>query len=344
MSEFSVVEVDNPELQSGDKGTSTGATVTSEPIDANTEALHVDGSKVTQPVSATALPLPTGAATEATLATIDADTSTLAAVDYATQTTLATLATETKLEAVRVLLASLDGKDYATQTTLAALLTAFNAEDFASETTLATRATSANQTNGTQKAQIVDGDNAPATVPQAGDTAIAADRGFPVQGKTEADVFRWLLVEDTGKLVTASSPPQPPAGTTPFGLAVVESEIEVGSGGDVSSPHDTDSAIIANGDTLFLQLALVGTEGDPAESGSKVEVYWVEGAGVVEHLVERFYIDGATNSYPLPDLQEARDGEAMVGNGTNTFLRVRRIRFSNTAKEVDFDVRGYTSS
>lgn len=105
------------------------------------------------PVSQATQPLPTGAATEATLAalatetkleavrallaTIDADTSTLAAVDYATQTTLATLATETKLEAVRVLLASIDGKDFATQTTLAALLTAFNAEDFASETTLA---------------------------------------------------------------------------------------------------------------------------------------------------------------------------------------------------------------
>lgn len=61
-------------------------------------------------------------AVRALLATIDADTSTLAAVDYATQATLATLATEAKLEAVRVLLASLDGKDYATQTTLAAIL------------------------------------------------------------------------------------------------------------------------------------------------------------------------------------------------------------------------------
>jgi hypothetical protein len=43
-------------------------------------------------------------------------------INPATEDTLATLATETKLEAVRALLASLDGKDYATQTTLAALL------------------------------------------------------------------------------------------------------------------------------------------------------------------------------------------------------------------------------
>ena len=83
--------------------------------------LRVDPTgTTTQPISAAALPLPAGAATEAKLeavrvllGTIDADTSNL---DVA----LSTLATETKLEAVRVLLASLDAKDFATQTTLAA--------------------------------------------------------------------------------------------------------------------------------------------------------------------------------------------------------------------------------
>ena len=56
----------------------------------------------TQPVSAAALPLPTGAATEATLAT---------------------RASEAKLELVRLLLVSLAGEDFATQGTLDALLT-----------------------------------------------------------------------------------------------------------------------------------------------------------------------------------------------------------------------------
>lgn len=56
----------------------------------------------TQPVSAAALPLPAGAATEATLAT---------------------LATDAKLELVRLLLVSLAAEDFATQTTLALLLT-----------------------------------------------------------------------------------------------------------------------------------------------------------------------------------------------------------------------------
>ena len=122
--------------------------------------LRVDPTgTTTQPVAASSWPLPTGAATEVTLATlatetkleavrallatIDADTSTLAAVDYATQTTLAALlsafnaedfASETTLAAFK---AAFDGTDFATQTTLASLLSSFNSEDFASETTLA---------------------------------------------------------------------------------------------------------------------------------------------------------------------------------------------------------------
>ena len=48
------------------------------------------------------------------------------------------LATETKLEEVRILLNSLDGKDSSTETTLAALKTAFDNEGFASETKLET--------------------------------------------------------------------------------------------------------------------------------------------------------------------------------------------------------------
>jgi hypothetical protein len=64
--------------------------------------------------------------------------------DFATQTTLATLATETKLELVRALLETIDadtsvlaGVDFATQTTLAAFKAAFDARDLATQTTLA---------------------------------------------------------------------------------------------------------------------------------------------------------------------------------------------------------------
>jgi len=98
------------------------------------------------PISATSLPLPTGAATEATLASIDSK-------DFATQTTLAALLTELQLKAdltetqpvsattlplptgaaTEATLASINGKDFATQTTLASI----DAKDFATQTTLA---------------------------------------------------------------------------------------------------------------------------------------------------------------------------------------------------------------
>jgi hypothetical protein len=78
-------------------------------------------------------------ATESKLEAVRVLLASLDGKDYATQTTLATLATETKLEAVRVLLASIDGKDFATQTTLAAALAVL--------------------TDGTQRAKVTDGTN-----------------------------------------------------------------------------------------------------------------------------------------------------------------------------------------
>lgn len=100
----------------------------------------------TQPVSVASLPLPTGAATEATLSSIDGK-------DFATQTTLAALLTELQAKAdltetqpvsvaslplptgsaTEATLSSIDGKDFATQTTLSSL----EGKDFATQTTLA---------------------------------------------------------------------------------------------------------------------------------------------------------------------------------------------------------------
>jgi hypothetical protein len=212
----------------------------------------------------------------------------------------------------------------------------------ATETTLATRATSAIQTDGTQRTKVTDGTNNLST-PTDGDSSTSA-YGLGFFGVTHADLFRWLLVEDDGRLVVAASPPTPPPGTTEFVLAVNESELDVGSGGDVSSPHDTDSSTIGSGVTLYIQTIEAGTEGDPSEGGSKVEIYWVEGAGATEHIVDRVYSVGDTLNISLPSITTARDGTVMTGNGTNTFLRVRRTRLSGTAKEVDFAIRGYTES
>lgn len=192
----------------------------------------------TQPISAASLPLPAGAATEATLAgvatetkleavrallaTIDADTSN---IDVA----LSTRASETKLEAVRLLLASLDGKDYATQTTLAAILvdtgqietllgtidadTSFLAAvDYATQATLAAilvdtgqieallttidadtsvlalvdYATATNQTDGSQKTQVVGNTGNIAGVNSSGQVAVQNPPNLNVPASTLA--------------------------------------------------------------------------------------------------------------------------------------------------------------
>jgi len=108
----------------------------------------------TQPVSVASLPLPTGAATEATSLDIETELQTLNAKDFATQTTLAALLVELQAKAdlaetqpvsaaslplpagaaTEATLASLDGKDFASQTTLAALLTELQAKADLSET------------------------------------------------------------------------------------------------------------------------------------------------------------------------------------------------------------------
>lgn len=61
-------------------------------------AATVDGSAVTQPISAVSLPLPTGAATEATLASIDGNID-VALSTRASEATVATLLTEAAFQA-----------------------------------------------------------------------------------------------------------------------------------------------------------------------------------------------------------------------------------------------------
>jgi len=212
----------------------------------------------------------------------------------------------------------------ALEVTTSGLRNDFQAEDFAQESTL---------TNINIILENLEN--------QDGNSTVSAS-GIGVLGKTENDLFRFLQVEDTGKLVVASTPPAPPAGTTEFVLAVDESQLNVGAGGDVSSPHTTLGSVIASGVTLALQLITVGSEGDPSESGSKVEVYWREGVGPTDHLVERLYVTGETVTLSVPSITKARDGTIMTGNGVNTRLVAVRTRQSTAAEEVDFVIRGYT--
>lgn len=183
----------------------------------------------------------------------------------------------------------------------------------------------------------------------ANSVAMAVERGVAIPAGTRTLLFAGegvdgkaytIQVEEDGKLRVASTPPTPPAGTTEFVLSA-DSPLEVGPN---PTFQEKTSAAIANGETLKLQFVAGGAQGDPSESGSKVEVYWEEGAGPTRHLVERIYLSGATVYVSLPDVSKARDGTVMTGDGTNTKLVIRRERLSNSAQEIDAVVRGYTES
>jgi hypothetical protein len=122
----------------------------------DTGTILVDGSAVTQPISVTSLPLPTGAANQTTLSSINTNIDTLVNVDFSTaaaqgttntrlQTiinTLPDLATTALQTAGNNSLTSIDGKlsglaTSSLQTTSNTLLTTISNKDFATEASLA---------------------------------------------------------------------------------------------------------------------------------------------------------------------------------------------------------------
>lgn len=134
----------------GAKGTTAAADLTSNPVDANTQALHVDGSKVTQPVSAASLPLPSNAAQEtgghlANLDTHQTDgTQKAIARGGAKGTTTAADITSNPVDANTQAM-HVDGSKVTQPVSAASLPLPTGA------------ATAANQTNASQKSQLVDG-------------------------------------------------------------------------------------------------------------------------------------------------------------------------------------------
>lgn len=173
-------------------------------------------------------------------------------------------------------------------------------------------------------------------IPTDGDTL--SGYGIPILGRDAQDLARFLFTEEDGTLRVASQPPSPPPGTTEFVLSQDDADLEIGR---AESPDDTDSAIVGNGVNLYIQAFSAGAAGDPSERGSRVDVVWSEGGGPTEHVVARLYVAGQTTSVQLPDVNKARDGTALTGNGTNTKLILRRYRLSNSGQEVDAEVRGY---
>lgn len=131
------------------------------PIDGgNTNAVKVDGSAVTQPISAASLPLPTGAATEATLANIDTEVFNISngiiAIDAATTASAASLA-------------SIDGKLANPMPISAASLPLPTGA-----------ATDSNQTSGAQKTQITNSGGTPVDIRTLGTGLVSGDQALVV--------------------------------------------------------------------------------------------------------------------------------------------------------------------
>jgi hypothetical protein len=161
-----------------------------------------------------------------------------------------------------------------------------------------------------------------------------------ISGADSSGNAKRLLLDSNQQLRTAAAPPQPPDGTTEFVLAVPDVDLELD--GD-ASPGDTLSAVIGNGTNLFIQSVSGGAAGDPTERGSRIDILWQEGAGPTYHVIARYYVGGQTVAVTFADINKARDGTQLQGNGSNTRLVIRRYRLSNGAQEVDAEVRGYLS-
>jgi hypothetical protein len=105
---------------------------------------------------------------------------------------------------------------------------------------------------------------------------------------------------------------------------------------NANSPHTTEY-VIANGQTFKLQRVIMGAEADPSEKGCMVELIYKDAS---EHLLARFFTE-PTSEIQYADLDHARDGTVMVGDGSTKKVLVRRSRLSSSKQRVDIHVQGY---
>ena len=166
----------------------------------------------------------------------------------------------------------------------------------------------------------------------------ANTKGILLMGETEEGKAERLRLEEDGKIKVASQPPVPPPGTTPFQLSQNDAELVITGTG---SPHITDSAVIDDTLNLYLQIIIIGSQGDPAIDGTRIEIVWVEGATPTEHIISRIYVAQQTIATVVPDINKARDGTQLTGDGSTTKLRIKRSRLAQQGIEVDAEVRGY---
>jgi len=185
---------------------------------------------------------------------------------------------------------------------------------------------------------LYDADNNP-IFKSCGDSFQQSHSAIPMLVRKDDDTYCMPVLDSNFALKVSGSPPVPPPATTPFGLYAPR----LGTSDPlvVGGTEDSDSEAIGNGEKFYLQQLVPGAEGDPSDKGSKVEIYWVTGAGEVEHLLTRRYVQARSISYLYPNWHTTRDGTSMVGDGTYTKIRIRRTRMGGGSPEIDVELYGY---
>ncbi len=260
----------------------------------------------TQPISAASLPLPDGAATETTLSSFKT---------------------------------SFDNRDLATELTVSGINSTVNSIDTRGQDSMSNSlpvVIANDQSDIDIVAKDINGQQVHIPI---GNTVSGVDQhGVVFFGRSELDKaevptvardqqdgkFR-LSIE--GKVTT--SLPSPPQDATQVTIAA-DDPLEV------QGSEDTEY-IIPNGTTFHIQQVIAGAQGDPNETGSKIEIIYNDG---VENLIERLYVVGFTEFGNYPDTSTTRNGKKLEGNGTNKIV-IRRDRIGGNALEVDAVVRGY---
>lgn len=248
--------------------------------------------------------LPTGAATETTLLSINSK-------DFATETTLNTLGTEATLS-------SLDSKDFATETTLTTLsteatLSAFKIENNTNLNDIETDIEITNtklsdiytrQSNKTQFTKLTDGTN---------DVEVTSDNRLKVESVQANGATQNVVITDkddpsvqasvnaSGQLQVSTPPPQPPEGTT--GISRTEYNSVSGTSDNVFT--------IPNGETLIIQRLSASAEGTAA-----IELWYdPNGNGNSMTILAVIFSNANTSQIDL--------NSSYTGNGTRA-IRLRR--------------------
>ena len=218
---------------------------------------------------------------------------TLIAKDFATETTLATMATEAKAEAIRALLETISALDFASETTLSEAATSLafiDSVDFATQTTLATLATEAKLEAVRVLLNTISG------LDFASETTLDAIKDTDGIKKITDKVSTLVADGDNTALGTTTDADTV---TTVIGLLKkLQSVLEGGIGVTESSPLTTIAATIADGSDVALGTT---TDADTADTA----------IGILKALKGKDFATQTTLAAALTELTAIKDTDGI---------------------------------